>query len=150
MWKKFIGVFLKYMWPEIKELLLKYWKEISEFVLAKVTVLFKKWFDDLIQEKVDKSEESLKKSETATDPEEKKKYQYEAEFYKREAESLAEKIKDWEVKYEKLKQSVDKEVKEKTTHLKSNDLFESNSKGEYKEIKLVNNQNILRLENKNE
>ncbi|MEH7236766.1 hypothetical protein [Bacillus sp. JJ1562] len=150
MWKKFLELFIKKAWPVIKELLVRYGKEILEFIFEKLSEFIKSWIEKIKNEKMAKAEESHEKASTATDPEEKKKYEYEYEFYKKEAESYAEKMKDMEEELEKLKQSIREDVTKKTKDLKAENLFSTNTKDSYNPFVLKDTNNILKLENKNE
>ncbi|MDR4889721.1 hypothetical protein RGU12_19700 [Fredinandcohnia sp. QZ13] len=150
MWKKFLELFIKKAWPVIRKLLVKYGKEILEFVFEKVTELFKNWIIGMGKEKKAKAEESYEKAKAATNPEEKKKFEFEYEFYKKEAESYKEKIKVMEEELEKLKETLREDINKKTTDLKAEDLFSTNSKDSYNPFVLKDTNNILKLEDKND
>ncbi|WP_309858102.1 hypothetical protein [Bacillus sp. SLBN-46] len=148
MWKIIIKWFIQKAWPVIRTLLAKYGQEILEYILSKVKNLIISWFTGMGKEKQEKAEESYYKAQDASDPEEKKKYEYEAEFFKREAQSYADKLKEWELKFEELKKQTEQEIKIKTQNLKAEDLFETNSKSANEAILLKQKSSILMLEDK--
>jgi hypothetical protein len=148
MWKIITKWFIQKAWPVIRTLLVKYGQEILEFTLRKVKDLLMSWIAGMGKEKQEKAEESYKNAQAASDPEEKKKYEYEAEFYKKEAQSYADKLKEWEIKFEELKKQTEQEIKIKTQKLKAENLFETNSKSVMDSILLKQNNSILMLEDK--
>jgi len=130
------------IWPEILKLLVKYGKELAEFIFAKAFEFIKKWIINLEKEKEMQAEEAYSNAESSSDPDEKKKYEQEAEFYKREAESYARKMEDLERQFNEFKQSVQKDVENKTKDLKAKDLFETKKE----DFTFNSTKNILRLE----
>ncbi|MCA1321576.1 hypothetical protein LC085_16850 [Bacillus tianshenii] len=143
--------FIKSVWPVIKQLLVKYGAEILEFVFQKVTAFMKEWMTGVFNRKQEQAEENMKNAQSASDEQEKKKYQDEAESYKRQAEAYAEMCREWESKFEEFKRSMEKEVKEKTENLKPDDLFNVKAKKSNDNlIQLKESSSILLLENKKE
>jgi hypothetical protein len=143
MWKIIFKWFVETAWPVIRSLLGKYAKELLEFLFARFAAFIMEWVLGMGKEKAKKAEESYEKAQAASDPEEKKKYTFEAEFYKKEAESYVEKLKEMEEKLEKLKQQTEAEVVDKTAKLKAEDLFDTKNKT--KQLSLTKN-NILMLD----
>jgi hypothetical protein len=146
MWKILIKWFMEKAWPVILKLLVKYSKELLEFIFIKIFDFIKSWVEGLGKEKEEKAYQSYKKAQATADPEEKKKYMHEAEFYKKEAESYSKKLEDLEIKFEALKKQMEQEVATKTQNLKAEDLFETNSKSSMDTLLLKQNNNILMLE----
>ena len=146
MWKILMKWFLEKAWPVILKLMAKYSREILEFIFVKIGDFIKSWIEGLGKEKEEKAYQSYEKAQAAVDPDEKKKYMHEAEFYKREAKSYSEKLKDIEIKFEALKKQMEQEVASKTQNLKAEDLFETKSKSSMDTLLLKQNNNILMLE----
>ncbi|WP_223592519.1 hypothetical protein [Neobacillus bataviensis] len=74
---------------------------------------------------------------------------YEAEFYKREADSYAQKLKEMEIKFEELKKKTEQEINIKTENLKADDLFETNKKSPDSLILKQNNRILMLEDNSN-
>lgn len=142
MWKVIVKFFLEKIWPEILKLLVKYGKELAEFIFAKAFEFIKNWISNLANEKAKQAEDAYSKAKNSSDPDEKKKYEQEAEFYKREVESYASKMEDLERQFNEFKQSVQKDVVNKTKDLKAEDLFKTNKE----DFSFNSSNNILRLE----
>lgn len=148
MFKIILKWFIDKAWPVILKLLAKYSQEILEFIFIRIFNFIKNWIEGMGKEKEEKAYQSYEKAQATVDPEEKKKYMHEAEFYKKEAESFGEKLKDLEIKFETLKTQMEKEVATRTQNLKAEDLFETNSKSSVDTLLLKQNNSILMLEDK--
>lgn len=143
MFQKILAWFIQKAWPVILKFLISYADEIVKLVFA----IMSKTYNEKEREKArvifDRAHEFHEKAQTANTEEERKELQFKAEFFKQQAESYADDILKMAEFFEDVTNKTSELIKEKTSKLEVNDLFET--KDDEEEFKLKPQTSYLNL-----
>ncbi|KRG13933.1 hypothetical protein ACA30_13480 [Virgibacillus soli] len=133
--KKIIEWFLKKAFPVILKLLIVYSEDIVRNLIKVIFKFMSEREKKKAQENFHIAKSMLDEAEKASTVEERNRFLFEAEFYKRQAESATKEIQELAKEFAIIEEKTVKLVKESTSKMKAEDLFELNKADESIELK---------------